>query len=83
MSLGAMPAQSLVQTRPGAKGRVLLHTAIPPSELDGAWPARLPLQVHTMEGDDLGDADVARELAAAVESAEVAQRVRAFLEELG
>ena len=29
MSLGAMPAQMLAQTRPGAKGALLLHAAIP------------------------------------------------------
>ena len=38
MSLGAMPAQKLAQTRPGAKGAVLLHAAIPASEFGDAWP---------------------------------------------
>src|SRR3712207_3282135 len=30
-SLGAMPAQMLAQTRPGARGAVLMHAAIPVS----------------------------------------------------
>ena len=44
MSLGAMPAQKLAQTRPGAKGAVLLHAALPPSEFGGEWPPGVPLQ---------------------------------------
>jgi dienelactone hydrolase len=71
LSLGAMPAQELAQTRPGARGAVLLHAAIPTSEFGGAWPQGVPLQIHTMEDDELGDADVARELAATVEGAEL------------
>jgi len=71
MSLGAMPAQMLTQTRSGAKGALLLHAAIPLSEFGGAWPKGVPLQIHTMEDDELGDVDVARELAETVEGAEV------------
>ena len=70
-SLGAMSAQELAQTRPGAKGALLVHAAIPLSEFGGAWPHGAPLQIHTMEDDELGDADVARELAATVEGAEL------------
>ena len=62
-SLGAMPGQMLAQTRPGAKGALLLHTAIPPSEFGGPWPDGLPLQIHTMEDDDWGDVGIAHELA--------------------
>src|SRR3954451_24003509 len=72
MSLGAMPAQKLAQTRPGAKGAVLLHGAVPPSEFGDGWPAGLPLQIHLMEQDEFaleGDLDVARELDATVEEA--------------
>lgn len=71
MSLGAMPAQMLAQTRPGARGALLLHAAIPLTEFGGAWPEGVPLQIHTMEDDELGDVDVARELAETVEGAEV------------
>lgn len=71
MSLGAMPAQMLAQTRPGARGALLLHAAIPLDEFGGEWPAGVPLQIHTMEDDDLGDADVAQQLAATVPGAEL------------
>jgi dienelactone hydrolase len=70
-SLGAMPAQMLAQTRPGAKGAVLLHASAPPSEFGVPWPAGVALQIHTMEDDELGDVDVARELAEAVEDAQL------------
>jgi dienelactone hydrolase len=72
MSLGVMPAQKLAQTRPGAKGAVLLHAAFPPSEFGGAWPAAVPLQIHLMEEDEFaleGDLDAARELDETVENA--------------
>lgn len=70
-SLGAVPAQMLTQTRPGAKGALLFHAAIPTSEFGGPWPQGVPLQIHTMEDDELGDVDVARELVAEVEGAEL------------
>jgi len=70
-SLGVMPAQMLAQTRPGAKGALLFHGCVPPSEFGGPWPQGVPLQIHTMEDDELGDVDVARELAETVEGAQV------------
>ncbi len=71
-SLGVMPATLLVQNRPGAVGALFLHGAVPLDELgDGSWPAGVPLQIHTMEDDDWGDVDVARELATTVDGAEV------------
>lgn len=70
-SLGGMAAQMLAQTRPGARGLLLLHTAIPLDEFGGGWPDGLPAQIHTMEGDDWGDVDVARDLDAAVETLEL------------
>jgi len=73
-SLGAMPAQMLAQTRPGAKGALLLHGCVPPSELGGPWPQGVPLQIHLMEADEWaleGDLDAARELDETVESAEL------------
>jgi dienelactone hydrolase len=70
-SLGAMPAQMLAQTRPGARGALLLHASIPISEFGGSWPQGVPLQIHTMEADELGDVDVARELAETIEGAEL------------
>lgn len=70
-SLGGMPAQKLAMTRPGAKGLLLLHTAIPLEEFGGAWPEGVPLQVHTMTEDGWGDADVAEQLGQTVPGAEV------------
>jgi dienelactone hydrolase len=73
-SLGAMPAQELAQTRPGAKGALLFHGCVPPSEFGGGWPEDVPLQIHLMEEDEWaleGDLDVARELDQTVESAEL------------
>ena len=66
-----MPAQMLAQTPPGAKGALLLHAAVPVSEFGDPWPEGVPLQIHTMEDDELGDADVARELARTVADAEL------------
>jgi dienelactone hydrolase len=71
VSLGVMPAQMLTQTRPGARGALLLHAAVPLSGFGGAWPDGVPLQIHTMADDPYGDAEVARELEAAVPGAEV------------
>jgi dienelactone hydrolase len=70
-SLGAVPAQMLAQTRPGAAGALLFHAAIPTSEFGGPWPQGVPLQIHTMADDELGDVDVARELVAEVDGAEL------------
>ena len=73
-SLGAMPAQMLAQTRAGAKGALLFHGCVPPSEFGGPWPQGVPLQIHLMEADEWaleGDLDAARELDETVESAEL------------
>ncbi|MDQ3619146.1 MAG: dienelactone hydrolase family protein [Actinomycetota bacterium] len=70
-SLGVVPAQMLAQTRPGVIGALLMHAAIPISEFGGRWPDAVPLQIHTMDDDDLGDADVGRDLAEAIESAQL------------
>jgi dienelactone hydrolase len=76
LSLGVLPAQYLAQTRPGARGAVLMHSCVPPSEFGGPWPEGLPLQIHLMEDDPFvlppeGDLEAARELAATVASAEL------------
>jgi dienelactone hydrolase len=74
-SLGALPAQMLAQTRPGAKGALVFHAAIPTSAFGCPWPRGVPLQIHMMDADELvveeGDLDVARELAATIETAEL------------
>jgi dienelactone hydrolase len=75
LSLGVMAAQQLAQTRPGARGAVLIESCVPPAEFGGAWPAGVPVQVHGMDADpifaDEGDLDAARELVAEAEDAEL------------
>jgi dienelactone hydrolase len=70
-SLGVMPAQMLAQNRPGVKGALLLHGCLPLSVYGGSWPGGVPLQIHTMALDDLGDVHVARGVVEAVEGAEL------------
>lgn len=74
-SLGVMPAQMLTQTRPGAKGALLFHSCVPPSEFDGSWPQGVPVQIHGMDADEFfveeGDLDAARTLVEASADAEL------------
>ncbi|PZF99505.1 dienelactone hydrolase family protein [Micromonospora deserti] len=74
-SLGVMPAQLLAQTRPGAKGALLFHACVPPSEFGGAWPSGVPVQIHGMDADEFfvaeGDLDAARALVASTTDAEL------------
>jgi dienelactone hydrolase len=74
-SLGVLPAQMLAQTRPGARGAVLVSSAVPTSEFGGTWPDGVPLQIHMMQDDpivrDEGDLDVARQLAVSIDGAEL------------
>lgn len=71
LSFGVTPAQMLAQTRPGARGAVLIHSCVPPSEFSAQWPSGLPVQIHTKEADERGDVDVARTLAESVQNAEL------------
>ena len=65
-SLGAMPAQELAQTRPGAVAAVLCESCAPPSTFGTDWPAGVPVQVHGMDADPIfageGDLEAARAL---------------------
>ncbi|WP_219461711.1 dienelactone hydrolase family protein [Nonomuraea rhizosphaerae] len=74
-SLGVLPAQSLAQTRPGAKGALLFHSCVPTSEFGGPWPEGVPVQVHAMDADpffvDDGDAEAARALVQEAAEAEL------------
>lgn len=67
-SLGVMPAQLLAQTRPGAKGALLMESCVPPSEFGDSWPDEVPVQVHGMDQDPIfageGDLDAGRALVA-------------------
>jgi dienelactone hydrolase len=74
LSLGVLPAQMLAQTRPGARGALLFHSAVPPAEFGGDWPRNVPLQIHIMDRDPFalkGDLEAARELAATQPRAEL------------
>jgi dienelactone hydrolase len=70
-SLGVLPAQKLAQTRAGAQGALLMQAAIPLDEFGGTWPQGVPLQLHVMEDDELGDVEIARALAEALPEAEL------------
>jgi len=72
-SLGVLPAQMLTQTRPGARGALLLHACVPTSEFDSPWPDGVPLQIHAMDADEWFEQDVAaaHDLVAEIENAEL------------
>ena len=76
-SLGEMIAQKLAQTRPGARGALLLYSAIPISGewAFGPWPDGVPVQIHGMDADPIfvgeGDIDAAREIVDKVEDGEL------------
>lgn len=73
ISFGVTIAQRLAQTRPGARGALLLASCLPVSEFGDSWPDGVPVQVHGKEGDEFFDEDLpaARELVAATPSAEL------------
>ena len=72
-SLGVMPAQMLTQTRPGAKGALLLSACLPTAEFEAPWPDGVPVQIHAMDGDEWFEEDsaAAQELVAEAENAEL------------
>jgi dienelactone hydrolase len=75
-SLGVLPAQMLAQTRPGAKGALLLHSCVPTSEFGGPWPQGVPVEIHMMDADEWVlppnvDLEVARQLDMTVDGAEL------------
>jgi dienelactone hydrolase len=63
-SFGVMIAQQLAQTRPGARGALLMYSCLPVSEFGEAWPKGVPVEVHGKESDEffLEDLDAARAL---------------------
>lgn len=58
LSLGAMPAQRLAQTRPEARGLLLCYAALPLSEFGDSWPSGVPVQIHMMEADPWAEEDI-------------------------
>jgi dienelactone hydrolase len=72
-SLGVLPAQSLAQTRPGARGAILYSASMPTSEFESPWPDGVPLQIHMMDADPWAEEDrpVAEALVEEVEDGEL------------
>ena len=61
-SLGAVPAELLTATRPGARGAILMHSAIPVEAFREdfgveRWPSGVPVQVHYAADDPWVEAD--------------------------
>ncbi|MFC7402828.1 dienelactone hydrolase family protein [Citricoccus sp. GCM10030269] len=74
ISLGAMPAYRLSQTRPRARACIAISAALPVDYFAPQWPAGVELDLHLMTEDPWGEEDlpVARQLAGE-EAGEVAE----------
>ncbi len=76
-SFGVMIAQELAQTRPGARGALLVYSCAPITGewAFGPWPDGVPVQIHGMDADPFfvgeGDVDAAREIVQTVNDAEL------------
>lgn len=72
-SFGVAIAQRLAQTRPGARGALLMDSCIPVAEFGEGWPEGVPVQIHGKEDDEFfaEDLPAARELADTVAAAEL------------
>jgi dienelactone hydrolase len=72
-SFGVTIAQALAQTRPGARGALLIYSCIPVTEFGSAWPDGVPVQIHGKEEDEFFEEDLpaARELARSTAEAEL------------
>jgi dienelactone hydrolase len=74
-SFGVMPAQQLAQTRPGARGALLIYSCLPVSEFGDVWPKGVPVQVHGKDGDPF----FAEDLEAAQTLVETTDRAELFV----
>jgi dienelactone hydrolase len=72
-SFGVMVAQRLAQTRPGARGALLMYSCLPVSEFGDTWPEGVPVQVHGKEADPFfaEDLEAAQALATSTDRAEL------------
>lgn len=72
-SFGVTIAQRLAQTRPGARGALLMYSCLPVSEFGDAWPEGVPVQVHGKEADPffVEDLEAAQALVASTDRAEL------------
>ena len=57
-SFGVTIAQRLAQTRPGARGALLMYSCLPVAEFGEVWPEGVPVQIHGKEGDEYFDEDL-------------------------
>ncbi|HEY5686062.1 MAG TPA: dienelactone hydrolase family protein [Acidimicrobiia bacterium] len=65
LSLGALVAHMLAQTRPGAAGALLYHHGdVPVTTFGPSWPSRVDLQIHVNEHDPWCELDVVEEFVA-------------------
>ena len=60
LSLGVVPAQHLLATRPGSRGALLIHAFVDPTQMGGTWPDGCPVGVFAMQDDPffVGDGDL-------------------------
>lgn len=66
-SMGAASAQMLAGSRPGARGAILMHAALPlPALQIASWPAAVPVQLHYAEEDPWVDEATVEALQAAL-----------------
>lgn len=72
-SFGVMIAQRLAQTRPGARGALLIYGCAPVTEFGPTWPEQVPVQIHGKQDDEFfaEDLPAARELADSAAAAEL------------
>jgi dienelactone hydrolase len=72
-SFGVMVAQQLAQTRPGARGALLMYSCLPVSEFGNSWPEGVPVQVHGKTDDSffVEDLEAARALVDSTHQAEL------------
>jgi dienelactone hydrolase len=72
-SFGVMVAQQLAQTRPGARGALLMSACLPVAEFGDAWPESVPVQVHGKDADPFfeEDLDAAQALVASTDDAQL------------
>jgi dienelactone hydrolase len=74
-SFGVMIAQQLAQTRPKARGALLMSGCLPVSEYGEGWPSGVPVQVHGKDADPFFNED----LEAAQALVDSADRAELFL----
>jgi dienelactone hydrolase len=72
-SLGALSAQKLAQTTPGAAGLLLYHGDVPVTAFADSWPAGVDVQLHANEHDEWCHLDVMRDMVEVVSGVATAE----------